>query len=308
VDQFPHRHQPPNKINDVINRYGLPTGDFVMQYSNHVLQYDTARKIPKWVLEHMSKDDLKGHAERSQCNFKVDQSVPKQFRSHNEDYLGSGFARGHMVPASDVKKSQESMQETFYLTNILPQDFDNNGGFWYRMENYCRSLTNRFTDVYVISGPLFLSHFVQNKKMVTFQVIGDNNVAVPSHLFKIILVENHGRPIAAGAFVVPNAPIADDKVLTDYQVSLSQIENMTGFMFFPKIDMNNLPNLCSRDNCQLLTKNMADLNILMKNLKRVRSKEELDNLWNQVLQKNVQLDQKFMQMYWEKRKTYEKDN
>ena len=82
-----------------------------MQYSNHVLQYDTARKIPKWVLEHMSKDDLKGHAERNQCNFKVDQSVPKQFRSQNEDYLGSGFARGHMVPAS-----KEKVSCCFYIT------------------------------------------------------------------------------------------------------------------------------------------------------------------------------------------------
>jgi len=71
----------------------------------------------------------------------------------------------------DFKRSQESMQETFYLTNILPQDYDNNGGFWYRMENYCRALTNRFSDVYVISGPLFLSHNMRDKKMVTFQVI-----------------------------------------------------------------------------------------------------------------------------------------
>lgn len=137
-----------------------------------------------------------------------------------------------------------------------------------------------------------------------FKVIGENNVAVPSHLFKIILVENHGKPLAAGAFVVPNAPIPDNKHLKDYQVSMREIEAFTGFTFFPKIDLNKLPNLCSRDSCQLLSKNMADLNIIMKNLKRVKSKEELDYLWNQVLEKNVQLDQGFMEMYWEKRKTF----
>ena len=119
-------------------------------------------------------------------------------------------------------------------------------------------------------------------------------------------MENRGKPVAVGAFVVPNAPIANNKVLTDYQVSTKQIEALTGFIFFPNIDVHRLPSLCSKDSCQLLTKNMADLNIIMKNLKRVKSKEELDTLWKQVLEKDVQLDEKFMQMYWEKRKMYEK--
>ena len=75
----------------------------------------------------------------------------------------------HLV--GDVKDSQDGMKETFLLTNIVPQDYDNNGGFWYRMENYCRSLTNKFSDVYVMSGPLFLSHLTtEQKKVVNFQV------------------------------------------------------------------------------------------------------------------------------------------
>ena len=48
----------------------------------------------------MTKDDFKGNAERNQCNFKADNKIPRQFQSQNNDYLGSGFARGHMVPAS----------------------------------------------------------------------------------------------------------------------------------------------------------------------------------------------------------------
>lgn len=141
--------------------------------------------------------------------------------------------------------------------------------------------------------------------MLIDQVIGENNVAVPSHLFKVILVENYGNPVAVGAFVVPNAPIADNRVLTDFQVSLSQIENLTGFEFFPKINVKRLSNLCSKDNCQIMTKNMADLNILKKNLKRVKSREELDVVWNKVLEKNVQLDEKFVKIYLEKRKYFD---
>ena len=95
------RRQPPsNHIGQAIHKYGLPSGDFIMRYSNHVLQYDTVKKIPKWVLQHISKEDLKGNADRDNCKFRPDQSIPRQFQSHNGDYLGSGFARGHMVPAS----------------------------------------------------------------------------------------------------------------------------------------------------------------------------------------------------------------
>ena len=49
----------------------------------------------------MTKDTLRGSAERNHCNFKADNNnIPRQFQSQNIDYLGSGYARGHMVPAS----------------------------------------------------------------------------------------------------------------------------------------------------------------------------------------------------------------
>lgn len=35
-----------------------------------------------------------------------------------KDYVGSGYDRGHLVPAADLKQSQKAMDESFYLTNI----------------------------------------------------------------------------------------------------------------------------------------------------------------------------------------------
>lgn len=34
-----------------------------------------------------------------------------------------------MAPAGDCKDSQEAMDDTFYLTNIVPQDMTNNSGY-----------------------------------------------------------------------------------------------------------------------------------------------------------------------------------
>lgn len=74
------------------------------------------------------------------------------------------------------------MNNTFYLTNILPQDIHNNGGFWNRMEIYCRDLTKSFDDVWVTSGPLFLpTKGEDGKKIVTYQVFGNTDTYTHAH-------------------------------------------------------------------------------------------------------------------------------
>lgn len=52
---------------------------------------------------------------------------------------------------------------------------------------------------------------------MTLQVIGENEVAVPTHLFKVILGINNNNKPAMAAFIVPNQPI-EDTPLTEFQV------------------------------------------------------------------------------------------
>ncbi|ELK25140.1 Nuclease EXOG, mitochondrial [Myotis davidii] len=64
------------------------------------------------------------------------------------------------------------MAETFYLSNIVPQNFDNNAGYWNRIEMYCRELTERFDDVWIVSGPLTLPQTGSDgKKIVSYQLL-----------------------------------------------------------------------------------------------------------------------------------------
>ena len=60
------------------------------------------------------------------------------FQSHNDDFWDSGWSRGHMAPAGNNKYCQTWMDDTFLLSNIVPQDIQNNGDFWNRLEIYCR--------------------------------------------------------------------------------------------------------------------------------------------------------------------------
>ena len=111
------------------------------------------------------------------------------------------------------------------VTNIVPQNSENNSGFWNRLEWFCRGLAKRYDAVYVFTGPLFIAQSNLNcakncvKRNLSIEVIGKSGVYVPTHLYKAILVEKNGKPLAVAAFVVPNAPIPPGTKISDYQVS-----------------------------------------------------------------------------------------
>ena len=86
---------------DNIFKYGLPKrSPEYLRFKNHVLCYDQAKKTPRWVLEHLTKEKIKGEADRVHSVFKPDPNVPALFQSSNDDYWDSGWSRGHMAPAS----------------------------------------------------------------------------------------------------------------------------------------------------------------------------------------------------------------
>ena len=163
---------------------------------------------------------------RERSNFHEDVSVPAPWRSTNADYARSGWSRGHLAPAGAHKGSQHELDETFLLSaNIVPQDMSSNGSDWLRLERFTRALLERHDNVYIISGPLFVPSAAADgtvaesaaapqlprpspaatsssssssssskappvvRARVSYEVIGPHEVAVPTHLFKVILTD-----------------------------------------------------------------------------------------------------------------------
>ncbi|XP_068683772.1 nuclease EXOG, mitochondrial-like [Montipora foliosa] len=287
---------------DKIFKYGLPKrSPEYLRFKNHVLCYDQAKKTPRWVLEHLTKEKVKGEAERVHSAFKPDPNIPARFQSSNDDYWDSGWSRGHMAPASNSKYSQEAMDATFLLSNIVPQDLHNNSKFWYRLEAYCRSLTKRYSSVYIVSGPLYLPEDHDGKKIVSYEVIGLNNVAVPTHLFKAILAEDDDKGTVLGAFVVPNKPVSFDHKLQDFQVSFGDLEKYSGLVFFPYFDVGKAGDLCLSDGCKLLSKERMELISFGRRLRNSSSTECLETVWEEMKQNKVIPDGFTIDIY-EKRK------
>ncbi|MFZ0565777.1 MAG: DNA/RNA non-specific endonuclease, partial [Chlamydiales bacterium] len=208
-----------------------PKTNPVLEREGYSPLYDGRSKTALWVYEELTRDSLKGSANRDQIRSTQDPNIPEIIQSDLKDYKGSGFDRGHLAPAGDHKASEAQMEETFYLSNISPQVPDFNRGYWRAFEIYIRALTNEFDVVRVITGPLYLPHEEPDgKKYVTYQVIGDNNVAVPTHFFKLITLKK-GSFKEHRAYIMPNEKIDKDTPFECFQTTVSKVEKVAGIIF-----------------------------------------------------------------------------
>ncbi|RUP49477.1 hypothetical protein BC936DRAFT_142426 [Jimgerdemannia flammicorona] len=244
-----------------------PVSDIIFR-SAYIASYNRRDRNPNWVAEHITAASLGSGdgVSRGKSQFKEDESIPPQFRARLQDYFKSNFDRGHMVPAADAKNNQDAMDETFVMTNIAPQVGDGfNRDYWAHLESFCRHLTKTFSDVYVITGPLYLPRQdpTDGKWYVRYQMIGNPpNVAVPTHFYKVIVAVRNGEH-SVGAFVLPNAPIGDETPLEQFKVPLDAIERAAGMIFLEKLpapggDRGKVKDLCKETKCQIVLSRFAE--------------------------------------------------
>ncbi|NWY17852.1 NUCG Endonuclease, partial [Aphelocoma coerulescens] len=227
---------PPGSGRTELSKYGLPGLAQLRSRESYVLCYDPRSRSALWVIEQLNRDTLSGASDRAACDFQEDDSVHEYHRATNADYRGSGFDRGHLAAAANHKWSQKAMRDTFYLSNIAPQNPHLNQNAWNNLEKYCRSLAKNNRNVYVCTGPLFLPRMEADGKMyVKYQVIGKNNVAVPTHFFKVLILEKESGEIELRSYVMPNSPVDDKIPLERFLVPIKSIERASGLLFVPNI-------------------------------------------------------------------------
>jgi endonuclease G, mitochondrial len=199
-----------------------PTGELI-HHQYFSLSYNEEHEQAEWVAYELSKESLiQPNVERS-GNFRPDPKVKKASAS-DRDYRGTGYDRGHMVPAGDRAFSEEAMSETFYMSNMSPQIRNFNGGIWRELEENVRDWAYQNKHLYVISGPI-LTEPVRER-------IGPNEVSVPDKYYKVIL--DYTEPEAkAIAFIMSNE--ISYQPLEKYAVTIDDVETATGIDFFPNL-------------------------------------------------------------------------
>ena len=191
----------------------------IIQHTGYTLSYDAKNKTPQWVAWELTNEETRGKEERTN-DFQPDpQVIGTQVVTF--DYSGSGYDRGHMAPAGDMKWSKQAMQESFYMTNICPQDHHLNTEDWNDLEMKSREWARRYGKVYIACGPIY--------KGIRNEYIGEHRVKVPDAFFKVILIDDARKSYALG-FLFENK--AGERPLKEYLVSVDEIERITGMDFF----------------------------------------------------------------------------
>ena len=208
---------------DSLMTVGIPHGmpDTLVNYGEaFAVHFNSTRGIANCAVYELARNELNGTVERND-EFMQDSGV--KGCPSPQDYAGSGMDRGHLVPAGDLKWSTDAMRQSFLLTNVCPMHKALNEGGWAKLEEKVREWTARDSALLVFTGP------VVSEGDTT---LTSGRVTVPSAYYKVIMAPCV-RPVRVIAFIYPNGHSGGR--LSQYAVSVDEVEHKTGLDFFPTL-------------------------------------------------------------------------
>ena len=193
----------------------------IIKHRFYTLSYAEKYEQAEWVAYELTPESLTNkHYERP---FFIKDNLVKTESADWRNYKKSGFDKGHLCPAGDMKFSVDAFEDTFYTSNISPQTHDFNSGIWNKLEEKVRYWAKKYNGIYVITGPVLTSGL---------KTIGRENVAVPNYFYKI-LVNKTASETKVIAFLLPSSD--SQKPLYTFVVSVDELEKVSGIDFFAKL-------------------------------------------------------------------------
>lgn len=206
--------------------FALPssTTGQIVSHDHFVLSYSEPHEQAEWVAYTLKKNHLT-HDDRKRPYFIEDPKV-KTKSADWRNYRGSGYDRGHLCPAGDRRFSEYAYNETFYTSNISPQNRDFNAGVWNRLEIQVRQWAKQHDELFVITAGVLVNGLEE---------IGEEDVDVPRKYYKIIARGNQDNPKVV-AFLMEGKE--SSKPLKSFLVPVDVIEQQTGIDFFRELSDN----------------------------------------------------------------------
>lgn len=204
------------ETNDLLPK--LLQGEKLVHHFAYDLVYNEMHEQAQWVAYTLKPESLVKRCNRTD-NFRRDPLVSTG-TADVADYRGSGYDRGHLVPAGDMVWSTTAMSESFYFSNICPQNPSFNRGIWKKLEELMRTWAADADSLCIVTGPLLSEGL---------PTLGGNKVSIPKDFFKVILRFRQGQMEAIG-FVLPNR--RSSQPLRSLGLSVDRVEALTGIDFF----------------------------------------------------------------------------
>jgi endonuclease G len=188
-----------------------------LDYEGFTVWLDCARRSPVKFRYNAQHDG--GNQARAQ-NFRLDPNVPQPCQQISTAAYGHGYDRGHQVPANHLDASPVAIEQSNFMTNILPQVAQMNRGAWLRTEEIIECY--RDIDELLVIGGVIWGHNPADDFFLQ-----SHGVATPDAYWKVV-VRGVGADQRAMAWIVPNSAEATQKNLDRYLVSIDELERITG--------------------------------------------------------------------------------
>ena len=218
------------------------------QARNYTVCYSAEHHCPVWVAAPRHKIYESG-ASRTDAYGK-DPSIPSDIQ-YSSKSTGGGCNKGHMLGSAERLSSTATNKQVFYYTNIAPQyssTFNTGGGGWNTLEDWVDGQVCSDT-LYVVIGTYFEKYtdrrgYTGSPATISFG--GRNDVTRPSMFYYILMRTKKGNSgkalkdctaseIKCAAFVRSHETPKGVKVSEQDMMSVSDLEKLTGFTYFPNV-------------------------------------------------------------------------
>lgn len=203
----------------------------VIRHEGYTVSYNSDYRIANWVAWDLTAKEATSNKVERNNKFSIDPQV-KGATAKNEDYTHTGFDRGHLAPAADMKWSGKAMTESFYMSNICPQHPRLNGGIWKELEEQSRLWAAEKDTILIVAGPVIEGEMRR---------LGKNRVGVPPAFYKVICSVSDGEYKGIG-FIFENRDYKKTP-LSSMVIPIDSVEKVTGIEFFynlPKEDRTKM--------------------------------------------------------------------
>lgn len=173
-------------------------------------------------------------------------------RTDLSDYSGSGYNRGHMCASEDRICSKEVNGQTFYLSNMHPQIGGHNSGIWSTIEgkvrNWRDAVVNAGGVMYICKGGTINDVTINGKtsngviKRISgnseYEMSSSQGMPVPKYFYMAILKKTASGLYSAVGIWTEHKVYNDYKNISDFMISIDELEARTGIDFFCNLPDN----------------------------------------------------------------------
>jgi endonuclease G len=190
-----------------------------LEHAHFKISYHKKYRLPKFVAYTITAESLRGPRVKRQDRFIPDPLLQNQGIEavRAEAYKHSGYDKGHMAPAASFAFDQEASDETFVMSNMVPQTPDLNRHAWKALEDLERRMGCGEEKVLVFTGPVLEPSLPKLP----------SGLPIPQRFFKLIIDDT--PPRKAVAFVYGQK----DKQprIEEHVVAPEEVEKLVGENF-----------------------------------------------------------------------------